>query len=244
MRNSGPGHHGRRWAAVVAGLFVIAAIVLVVVGLRSQVHAATPPASAAHPSAEGNLPAPAGSGHAAGSGTTTKPPQAALSSPAVVGPVLPRSVPITISIPAIGIHHAHLATLGTDSHGAIAVPPPTPGAPPGWYTGSPTPGQLGPSVIVGHTDARKDAQSVYFRLGQLRPGDQVQVTLADHTVAVFRVDSLEEYPKASFPTAHVYGNINHAGLRLISCIGTFDRATGHYLDNIVVYAHLISSHHR
>ncbi|GGB35467.1 hypothetical protein GCM10011492_27670 [Flexivirga endophytica] len=147
-----------------------------------------------------------------------------------------------MSIPAIGIEHAHLAGYGRDSHGAIAVPPATGGVPPGWYTGSPTPGQLGPSVIVGHTDAAKDGRSIFFRLGELRPGNKVQVTRADHTVATFTVDSLEDYPKAAFPTAHVYGNINHAGLRLISCIGKFDRATGHYLDNIVVYAHLTSSH--
>ncbi|RNI25138.1 class F sortase [Flexivirga caeni] len=240
MNNSTPAHHGRRWATVVSGMLTIAAIVLVVIGLRGQVHAATPPVSAAHPSAEGNLPAPSSSNSAPSRQTTSRATTPA--TPPTVGPVLRRSVPKTLSIPAIGINDARLAAFGTDSQGAIAVPPATPGVPPGWYTGSPTPGQLGPSVLVGHTDEQKDAQSVFFRLGQLRPGDLVRVTLADRIVATFRVDSLEEYPKASFPTAHVYGNINHAGLRLISCIGKFDRATGHYLDNIVVYAHLISSH--
>lgn len=234
MSHLGPGHHGRRWAAVVAGMLAIAAVVLVVIGVSGQVHAAAPPASAAHPSAEGNLPAPP-----AKSASWAPSP----STPAVVGQVLPRSIPTRLSIPAIGIEGDRLAAYGTDSQGAIDVPPATPGVPPGWFTGSPTPGQLGPSVIVGHTDEEKDARSVFFRLGELRPGDQVEVTLANGTVAVFRVDSLEEYPKAAFPTARVYGNINHAGLRLISCIGKFDRATGHYLDNIVVYAHLVSSHH-
>ena len=246
MSDGGLRRHGRRWAAVAAGVLSVLAIVLVVIGIRGQVHAATPPASAAHPAAEGDLPA-----HGAGAGSASVPPSSgpsapsspgATATPAVVGPVLQRSVPTRLSIPAIGIHQEHLAAFGTDAQGAIDVPPATPGVPPGWYTGSPTPGQQGPSVIVGHTDEQKDARSVFFRLGELRPGDTVQVTLADHTVAVFRVDSLEEYPKAAFPTAHVYGNLNHAGLRLISCIGDFDRATGHYLDNIVVYAHLTSSH--
>lgn len=238
MSQPQPGHHGRRLAAVVAGILTVAAIVLVAIALKGQVHAATPPASAAHPSAEGNLPAPPASSDGKSTSTRSTP-----STQAVVGPVLARSVPTRLSIPAIGINDARLAAYGTDSQGAIDVPPSTPGVPPGWYTGSPTPGQLGPSVIVGHTDELKDAQSVFFRLGELRPGDQVEVTLTNGTVAVFRVDSLEEYPKASFPTAQVYGNINHAGLRLISCIGKFDRATGHYLDNIVVYAHLTGSHH-
>lgn len=238
------GHRGRRWAAVVAALLAAAAVVLVVIGLRAQVHAAPPPRSAAHPSAEGNLPVPPSSERATASrpaGSTHTDTTPTDPTPPVVGPVLARSVPTALTIPAIGIEDVHLAAFGTDAQGAIAVPPALPGVPPGWYTGSPTPGQLGPSIIVGHTDEKKDGRSVFFRLGELRPGDQVKVTRSDHTVATFRVDSLEEYPKASFPTIRVYGNINHAGLRLISCIGVFDRATGHYLDNIVVYAHLVSS---
>lgn len=232
-------HHGRRWAAVVAALLTIAAAVLVIIGIRGQVHAATPPASAAHTAAEGNLPAPATSQPA----PKTAPGQPTASSPTTVGPVLARSRPTALTIPAIDIKNSHLAAYGTDPNGQIAVPPATGGVPAGWYTGSPTPGQLGPSVIVGHTDAAKDGRSIFFRLGELRPGEKVQVTLADHTIATFRIDSLEHYPKANFPTHTVYGNINHSGLRLISCIGKFDTATGHYLDNIVVYAHLISSHH-
>lgn len=240
------GHHGRRWAAVVAGVLVIAAAVLVVIGIRGQDHAATPPASAANTAAEGNLPAtasPDSGKDTSGPGTSTSSGKASQPTPQVVGKVLDRSKPTKLTIPAIDIKNSHLAAYGTDSNGAVAVPPATGGVPAGWYTGSPTPGQLGPSVIVGHTDAEKDGRSIFFRLGELRPGDTVQVTRADNTVATFEVDSLEHYPKAKFPTSKVYGNINHAGLRLISCIGKFDKSTGHYLDNIVVYAHLTSSHH-
>lgn len=240
------GHHGRRWATVVAAILAAAAMVLAVVGFRSQDHAATPPASAAHTAAEGDLPATADGARGSapsGPGSNTAPEKTPAATPSVVGQVLDRSKPLWLSIPAIDIKHSHLAAYGTDANGAVDVPPATGGVPAGWYTGSPTPGQLGPSVIVGHTDAAKDGRSIFFRLGELRPGDKVEVTRADHTVATFRVDSLENYPKAKFPTQTVYGNINHAGLRLISCIGKFDKTTGHYLDNIVVYAHLISTHH-
>lgn len=238
------GHHGRRWATVVAVVLTIAAVVLVVIGIRGQDHAATPPASAAHTAAEGDLPAPTKKGTATPKpGSATRTGTAPEATPSVVGKVLDRSKPTWLTIPAIDIKRSHLAAYGTDAQGAVDVPPATGGVPAGWYTGSPTPGQLGPSVIVGHTDAAKDGRSIFFRLGELRPGDKIQVTRADDTVATFRVDSLEHYPKAKFPTETVYGNINHAGLRLISCIGKFDKATGHYLDNIVVYAHLIESHH-
>ncbi|HET8599726.1 MAG TPA: class F sortase [Segeticoccus sp.] len=240
------GHRGRHLATAVAVMLTLAAAVLVLLGARAQVHAAAPPASAAHPTAEGNLPAPPTPAKTTGkraprAGHTAAEPSSP-STPAVVGPVLARSTPIALTIPAIGIHHSHLAAYGTDTHGAIDIPPATGGVPAGWYTGSPTPGQPGPSVIVGHTDAAKDGRSIFFRLGQLRPGDHIEVTLADHTVAVFTVDSLEAYPKKHFPTARVYGNINHAGLRLISCTGKFDPTWGHYLDNLVVYAHLTGNH--
>ena len=68
------------------------------------------------------------------------------------------------------------------------------------------------------------------------------VTRADHSVAVFRVDSVEQYAKSKFPTLQVFGNTDRAALRMITCGGTFDPATGSYESNVVVYAHLTSSH--
>ena len=65
------------------------------------------------------------------------------------------------------------------------------------------------------------------------------MTRADGSQPVFRVTRVEQYPKDGFPTAEVYGDIDHAGLRLITCGGVFNRATGHYDDNIVVFAELI-----
>ncbi|MGH9099930.1 MAG: sortase domain-containing protein, partial [Acidimicrobiales bacterium] len=112
-----------------------------------------------------------------------------------------------------------------------------------WYEYSPTPGQLGPAVIEGHIDSAAEGPSVFFDLGALVPGDHVDVARADGTVAVFTVTGVREYPKTSFPTTAVYGNTDFAALRLITCGGAFDYATGHYLDNTIVFASL-TSHHR
>ncbi|GAA3233316.1 class F sortase [Dactylosporangium siamense] len=60
----------------------------------------------------------------------------------------------------------------------------------------------------------------------------------DGSRAVFTVRRVERHPKDAFPTDAVYGPVNHAGLRLITCGGEFDRATGHYRDNVVVFADL------
>ena len=95
----------------------------------------------------------------------------------------------------------------------------------GWYEYSPTPGQVGPSVIVGHIDTYQ-GPSVFYRLGAMRPGEEVDVGLADGTTAVFRVTGVRAYSKASFPSRTVYGPTSNAALRLITCGGDFDPTTG------------------
>jgi hypothetical protein len=153
--------------------------------------------------------------------------------------VLPASIPKSIEIPAIGVRSS-LLQLGQAEDGSLAVPPA--GAhydQAGWYRYSPTPGAMGPSVIVGHIDSKRSGPSVFFRLGDLRAHDTVRVARADGSVAVFAVDAVRRYHKAEFPTQLVYGNTDHAALRLVSCGGPFDRASGQYLDNVVVTASLV-----
>lgn len=163
---------------------------------------------------------------------------AATRPPAVVGPVLPASEPLSLAIPAIGVH-SELLHLGQTATGALQVPAPGPDYDlAGWYEYSPTPGSLGPAVIAGHVDSAGHGPSVFFRLGDLRPGERVLVTRADGSVAAFAVDDVRRYHKAEFPSQLVYGDTDHAALRLISCGGPFDRRSGHYVDNIVVLGSL------
>lgn len=152
-----------------------------------------------------------------------------------------RSRPVSIAIPAIGVRSV-VNEVGLNPEGGLAVPPLNGSAATNeaaWYKYSPTPGETGPSVIVGHVDSAAAGPSVFFRLGALRPGDRVDVRLADGHEAIFRVDGVRQYLKARFPTETVYGNTDFAALRLISCSGAFDYATGHYLSNVVVYASLV-----
>jgi hypothetical protein len=160
--------------------------------------------------------------------------------PVSVGPILTRSRPVHLSVPAIGVDTA-LVQLGQNPDGTVQVPPLGTDSPAGWYQKSPTPGELGPSVILGHVDAVA-GPSVFYNLGKVRAGDQISVTRANNSVAVFTVDRVAEYPKAAFPQFAVYGNTDNAQLRLITCGGAFNHATGHYVNNIVVFASLTSSH--
>jgi sortase family protein len=151
---------------------------------------------------------------------------------------LPRSVPRFVRIPGIGVA-APVMKVGLDADGAVQVPPLGADNLAGWYQGGPAPGQRGPAVILGHVDSATGI-SVFYRLRDLHAGDRVYVTRADGTVAAFVVDGLQKVAKDAFPTASVYGPGRDPGLRLITCGGPFDQATGHYLDNIIVYAHLVS----
>ena len=161
--------------------------------------------------------------------------------PAPTGPIVaapqsaqavPVARPVSLTIPLIGVQ-TRLVYLGLTSDGALQVPSSTSVA--GWYTGSPRPGAIGSAIIVGHIDSYV-GPGIFFRLSTLRRGDKIYVRRADGTLVEFRVTSVQTYLKDHFPTEDVYGPTPDAELRLITCGGAFDHATGHYLSNIVVYA--------
>jgi hypothetical protein len=156
----------------------------------------------------------------------------------IAGPILPASEPVAVAIPRLAISST-LVHLGVDSSGAMEVP--TDPAKAGWYKLGPTPGELGPAVLAGHVTWNQ-IPAVFFRLGQLRRGDLIRVTRRDGLTAMFEVRGVRRFPKVRFPTDAVFGTVDYAGLRLITCGGTYDTATHRYLDNIVVFAHLVSVH--
>jgi hypothetical protein len=176
------------------------------------------PTQAMRPVAAGvnALPAP--------TGPIVAPPQSAAAAPV--------ASPVSLTIPLIGVKTS-LITLGLQSDGALQVPSTTSVA--GWYTGSPRPGAIGSAIIVGHIDS-VSGPGVFYRLSELRRGNQVYVRRADGTMVLFRVTEIQTYPKNQFPTQTVYGPTPDAELRLITCGGAFDPSTGHYLSNVVVYA--------
>jgi hypothetical protein len=228
------GRRGRRTAVVLAVLLVLAGTAAVVAGLTSQDHAPQPPVSAA-PSraastvATGEVPvAPTSTGTPAQPGPSL--------APGAVTP-LPPSPPTQLEVPAIGVS-TDLLQLGQNADGTVQVPPLARDSKAGWYRYSPTPGELGPAVLLGHVDSAEYGAGVFFRLGALKPGDTLSVTRADDTVAAFRVTRVASFPKDRFPTLDVYGNTDDAELRLITCGGAFDSSTRSYENNIVVYAAL------
>ena len=163
------------------------------------------------------------------------------SAPAVSAgtPVRPLSysAPVQVAIPAICVR-ASVIPLGANPDGTVQVPPLSRPRLTSWFDDGPAPGQAGPAALYGHVYTAASGPAVFYRLGDLVPGDTVDISRADHRVAVFAVYLVAEYPKSGFPTMTVYGDTPGPELRLITCGGAFDASAGSYLDNIVVYARL------
>jgi sortase family protein len=140
--------------------------------------------------------------------------------------------PRRIDIPAIGVSAA-VVPLRLDDDGTMQTPRRSGDA--GWYVPGREPGERGPAVIAGHVDSTT-GPAVFYRLRDLRRGDLIRIRRADRSVVRFRVEGLERWPKATFPTRRVFGKTRISALRLVTCSGDFDASIGHYVENTIVYA--------
>jgi Sortase domain len=241
-----PDSRGGRWRlwGVAAVVLLISAAALVTGGVRSGDDALSAPATTQPPPS----PAAADSGVAAASSDPVSTAVAAPTAPHIgiapgsepgVTPAVPladRSAPVELRIPAIGVSTS-MATLGLNPDNTVQVPSDFQQA--GWFEPGPTPGQLGSAVILGHVDSYR-GPAVFFRLRSLRPGDAVEVRLADGIVAHFAVTAVETYLKDQFPAERVYGPHGSSALQLVTCGGEFDRQARSYLSNIVAYTSLVA----
>lgn len=139
-------------------------------------------------------------------------------------------------IPRIGLTEP-LIDLGIQADGSMEVPVDFDDV--GWFTGGGRPGGRGPTVIAGHIDSPGDP-AVFFRLGELEPGDRASVRDEAGTITEYEVYRAEDFAKDDFPTAEVFGALATDELRLITCSGLFDTSIGHYDDNRVVFARAIA----
>ncbi|WP_409330436.1 class F sortase [Trujillonella humicola] len=211
----------RRWLLAALALAVVAAVALGL-ALTGQQSPPQPAGAAGTPTSAPAPPAPPAPG--------------VPSSPAGV-PAAATPAPVSVAVPTIDVT-SELLRLGLNGDGTVEVSPLGPDDQAGWYEPGPAPGAVGPAVILGHVDSAEHGPGVFYDLGALSPGDPIEVTRADGTVAVFVVDRVERHPKDDFPTIAVYGNTPDPQLRLITCGGAFDSAAGSYEDNVIAFATL------
>lgn len=253
-----PGNgRGRRVTAItVTAMIGLVGAVLIGVGARGEAPPPSPPASEAvadaptapatgepaagkpDESASTAAPRPSGTATAPSSSATQKPQPTRAPKPEL----LKRSTPVHLDISSIDVD-TPLIKVGLRSDGTIGVPPLDPDSPAGWYKRGPSPGEQGPAVLLGHVTAlNEEGPAVFFKLGDLRKHDEISVTRADGQVAVFTVTRIVQVAKTDFSSADTYGNTEGSELRVITCGGTFNKATGRHHDNIIVHAELTYTH--
>lgn len=149
---------------------------------------------------------------------------------------LDKSEPIKLRLPTLNQVIDFSKPLGLNEDKTIEVPSDYISV--GWYKYSKTPGEIGPAIVLGHVDSY-EGPAVFFRLKELVVGDDIYVDRADGSTAHFKVDAVETYKQAEFPTAVVYGETNYSALRLITCTGVYNHGTLEYSHNLVVFASLI-----
>lgn len=156
----------------------------------------------------------------------------------VVATALGKSFPMHLRIPKAHIDADFEAPLGLHENGEIETPESFETV--AYYKYGPTPGEIGPAVVLGHVDSF-EGPAVFFSLGQLKPGDLIDIARTDGITATFAVTDLERLPQSDFPTVKVYGDVPYAGLRLITCTGTYDHGQLRYSHNLIVYAKLVAT---
>jgi sortase (surface protein transpeptidase) len=143
-------------------------------------------------------------------------------------------IPVRVIIPSVGVS-SRMIPVGLNSDGTIAVP--TSFSVAGWFRPGPEPGEPGSAVILGHVASRR-GPGVFYRLGSLRRGSKVIVVLRNGSKVRFVVTGQKQVSKSRFPAREVYERTPDPTLRLITCSGRFNTATGHHIDNTIVFASL------
>lgn len=140
--------------------------------------------------------------------------------------------PTTVNIPRLNIEMPVIPT-GVDSVGEMEIPPSPLDA--GWYRYGPGVGaQRGAAVIAAHVDAEGQVGPL-ARLGTTRQGDELTVR-AGASEYRYRIESVTQIDKDALDLPGLFDRGGTPRLHLVTCGGRFDRAEGHYEDNVVVVA--------
>jgi sortase A len=110
-----------------------------------------------------------------------------------------------------------------------------------WYKETGKPGELDNIVMAGHLDYWDVGPAVFYNIGQLEQGDQIDVTGDDGLTYSYAVDWVENYDANNATIPDIVGSTDVEALTLITCGGPFDYQNGVYLQRTVVRSHRIQN---
>jgi Sortase domain len=118
----------------------------------------------------------------------------------------------------------------------------------GWWDGTvsdgestiqedaPRPGQPGVALIAGHIDSAVAGPGALYNLGDLTPGDAIEITGSQGRSTDWVVSAPPQTTLKTELPSSLWVTTGAPKLALVTCGGPFDSATGHYLDNVIVWA--------
>jgi sortase (surface protein transpeptidase) len=148
----------------------------------------------------------------------------------------PAPPPATLVIPALQVR-AVVEAVGTDAQGRMAAPSQADHV--AWFNQGPAPGDAGDALIDGHLDWT-NGPAVFWLLGKLRAGDEVDVLRADGSQARFQVDATATV-RYDARMEQLFVRTGPPSVSLITCSGSWDRQHGTYQDRLLVHATLIAA---
>ena len=148
---------------------------------------------------------------------------------------IPIGKPVSIEIAKIGLA-AEITPIGlTDNH---SMDIPKDFFMTGWYERSVKPGEKGSAIINGHFDTSSGAPAVFYKLGDLVQGDEINIKTNLQQKLAFIVDESFTHPLEDFPADIVYKSEPGRILKLITCDGIWDPVKKVYSNRRVITAHL------
>ncbi len=141
--------------------------------------------------------------------------------------------PVALGVDALALA-ASVEPVLVDPDGALALPA-DPGVL-GWWAMSAPPGApTGTTLIAAHVDAPSHGPGPMAALARAPMGTVLTVTDAAGASYSFTLTERRSLDKSELPS-DLFAAQGPARLVLITCGGPFDRATGHYRDNVVLFA--------
>lgn len=234
MRARGPGF-------ITVAAFLAAGLLAAARPQGAPAPQAAPAASAQAASAE-----PAAGPAQPGLSTLSGRPATADTRPATAGPArnpgeaTGAADPVRVAVPDAGIAPAGVVPTHLGPGDAPVVPRDP--ARVGWYRHPARTGEHAPLVLLAHVNYGGRA-GAFADLDRVTVGDEVVVTDADGSQHRYRVTALHWQHKVRFAeiAAAVYAPAPGPEIRLITCGGRFDRASGRYDSNLVVFAALVDA---
>jgi len=151
--------------------------------------------------------------------------------------VLAVGTPLRLKVPSIHID-APVTPLGVNAQGNMAAP--TDAVHVGWYKLGPRPGMSGAAVIDGHLNTKLVPQAVFYNLGKVKPGDEVDIQTDDGKTIVFSVTKIETFPYTSNADEVFVSTSTTPLLNLVTCTGDWLPEKHSYTDRLVVFTQLVS----